>query len=54
MCEMSLYNIQNYIDNIPMVLGQTKEEQGLPNKIDDDKELVRRAKELGLKVPKYY
>ena len=52
---MSLYNIQKYIDNIPMVLGQNKEEQVLPiNKIDTNKDLVKRAKELGLKVPKYY
>jgi hypothetical protein len=52
---MSLYNIQNYINNIPMVLGQTKEEQTLStNKIDSNKELIKRAKELGLKVPKYY
>jgi hypothetical protein len=38
-----------------MVLGQVKEEQVLPiNKIDDNRELVKQAKELGLKVPKYY
>lgn len=52
---MSLYNIQKYIDNIPMVLGQTEEEQILPkNKIDNNEDLVKRAKELGLRVPKYY
>lgn len=52
---MSIYNIQNYINNIPMVLGQqTQGERFLPNKIDNDKELVKRAEELGLKVPKYY
>ena len=60
MFTMSMYNMQNYIDNIPKVLGQssdTKEgkEQVIPAiKIDDNKELIKQAKGLGLKVPKYY
>ena len=57
---MSMYNAQNFINNIPMVLGQTddKEEskqQVIPaTKIDDNKELIEQAKGLGLKVPRYY
>jgi hypothetical protein len=48
---MSMYNIQNYINNIPMVLGQKKEEE-IP--VVDGRELVEQARILGLKVPKYY
>ena len=51
---MSLYNIQNYINNIPMVLGQVAKEELPTNKIDDNQELIKQAKELGLNVPKYY
>lgn len=51
---MSLYKIQKYIDNIPMVLGQVAKEELPTNKIDDNRELIKQAKELGLKVPKYY
>jgi len=60
MFTMSIYNMQNYINNIPKVLGQssdTKEDkqQVIPaTKIDDNKELIKQAKELGLKVPRYY
>jgi len=60
MFTMSMYNMQNYIDNIPKVLGQssdTKEDkkQVIPAiKIDDNKELIKQAKGLGLKVPRYY
>ena len=57
---MSMYNAQNFINNIPMVLGQTddKEESKQPvipaTKIDDNKTLIEQAKGLGLKVPRYY
>ena len=59
---MSIYKIHKYIEHIPAVLGQKKQEpderdkQFIDNKpitrIDDDDELIRQAKELGLKTPK--
>ena len=55
-----MYKVQKYIEHISKILGQssdTKEgkEQVIPAiKIDDNKELIKQAKGLGLKVPKYY
>jgi len=59
---MSMYKIHKYIKHLPEVLGQKKEEPDERDKqfmdkkpitrIDDDNELIRQAKELGLKTPK--
>ncbi len=63
---MSMYNIQQYLDKIPEILGQKKQKEdprdeefrkkwknGIPkNRIDDDKELMEQAKNLGLKTPR--
>ena len=58
---MSMYKVQKYIEHIPKILGQTsdkeegKEQQVMPmTKIDNNKEIIEQAKELGLKVPRYY
>jgi len=58
---MSMYKVQKYIEHIPKILGQTddkeesKAKQIMPaTKIDDNKELIKQAKGLGLKVPRYY
>jgi len=57
---MSMYKVQKYIGHISKILGQpddTEEskEQVIPaTKIDDNKELIKQAKGLGLKVPRYY
>ena len=57
---MSMYKVQKYIEHISKILGQTgdteeSKEQVIPaTKIDDNKELIKQAKGLGLKVPRYY
>ena len=57
---MSMYKVQKYIEHIPKILGQTSDteeskKQVIPaTKIDDNKELIKQAKGLGLKVPRYY
>ena len=58
--KMSMYKVQKYIEHISKILGQTSDkeeskEQVIPaTKIDNNKELIKQAKGLGLKVPKYY
>ena len=53
------------MEHLPAILGQKKEEpdqrdkqhmnQVIPKtKIDDNHELIKQAKELGLKVPRHY
>lgn len=57
---MSMYKVQKYIEHIPKILGQSEDSENkkvkvtdhIINKIDDDKELIKQAKELGLRVPK--
>jgi len=57
---MSMYKVQKYIEHISDILGQSSDtgedkKQIIPaTKIDDNKELIKQAKGLGLKVPRYY
>ena len=60
--ELSLYQFYSYLYEIPNIekifTGKTEENnkpvQKMTNKIDDNCELVKQAKKLGLKVPRYY
>lgn len=59
---MSMYKVQKYIEHISKVLGQSKDGENkkvkvadyVVNRIDDDKELIKHSKEIGLRVPKKY
>lgn len=52
---MSMYKVQSLINNIPMVLGQDDEKESAHQRDKlSNKELVERARKLGLRVPKDY
>lgn len=50
-----MYKVQSLINNIPMILGQDDEKETAPQRDKlSNTELVDRARQLGLKVPKDY
>lgn len=62
---MSMYRIYTYMNNLPKVLGQKeqkedprdaewREKQKNMHKIETNEELIKQAKELGLKTPSKY
>jgi len=60
--ELSLYQFYSYLYEIPNIekifMSKAKESkeqvQQMTNKIDDNRELIKQAEKLGLKVPRYY
>jgi hypothetical protein len=48
---MSIYKVQQYLDNLPKLLGTDKKEQPKPQ---TNTELVNQAKQQGLRTPRYF
>lgn len=45
-----MYKVQQYLDNLPKLLGTDKEQQ----KPQSNQELVQQARGKGLRTPKYF
>jgi hypothetical protein len=46
-----MYKVQQYLDNLPKLLGTDKQEKPRPQ---TDTDLVQQAKAQGLRVPKHF